>query len=102
MIIITSRCDDLLAPDNKRVIIPNGAMLNGSITNYSVEGQLRVNLVIGIAYESDVSKAKGLLLSMMMEDMFTLPIGAIFTFGGGFLLVIKYLGVVGNSKKDEI
>jgi len=58
----------LLTPNNKRVIIPNGAISNGSITNYSAEGQLRVDLAVGIAYESDVPKAKSLLLSMMMED----------------------------------
>ncbi len=58
----------LLSLDNKRVIIPNGAMSNGSITNYSAEGQLRVDLVIAIAYESDVPKAKSLLLSMMVEN----------------------------------
>ena len=58
----------LLTPNNKRVIIPNGAMSNGSITNYSVEGQLRVDLVIGVAYESDIPKAKSLLLNMITED----------------------------------
>lgn len=58
----------LLTPSNKRVIVPNGAMSNGSITNYSAEGQLRVDLVVGIAYESDVPKAKSLLLNMMLEN----------------------------------
>ena len=58
----------LLTPNNKRVIIPNGAMSNGSITNYSAEGQLRVDLVIGVAYESDIPKAKSLLLNMITED----------------------------------
>ena len=43
-------------------------MSNGSITNYSAEGQLRVDLVIGIAYKSDVAKAKSLLLGMMVEN----------------------------------
>lgn len=58
----------LLTPNNKQVIIPNGVMSNGCITNYSAEGKLRVDLVIGIAYESDVSKAKNLLLNMMTEN----------------------------------
>jgi len=58
----------ILTPDNKRIIIPNGAMSNGSITNFSAEGRLRVNLVIGIAYESDVQKAKSLLLDLITED----------------------------------
>jgi len=58
----------LLTPNNKRVIVPNGAMSNGSVVNYSAEGTLRVDLVIGIAYESDIPKAKELLLQMMQSD----------------------------------
>ncbi len=58
----------LITPDNKRIIIPNGAMSNGSITNYSAEGRLRVDMVIGIAYEADISKAKTLLSGMLAED----------------------------------
>ena len=58
----------LLTPNNKRVIIPNGALSNGSTVNYSSEGTLRVDLTIGIAYESDVSKAKEVLVQMMKEN----------------------------------
>lgn len=58
----------ILTPNNKRVIIPNGAMSNGSVTNYSAEGTLRVDLTIGIAYEADVPKAKSLLLKLISED----------------------------------
>jgi small conductance mechanosensitive channel len=55
----------LLSPSNKRIIIPNGAVSNGSIVNYSAEGVLRVDLVIGIAYESDIPQAKEVLHSAM-------------------------------------
>jgi small conductance mechanosensitive channel len=58
----------LVSPTNKRVIVPNGAMSNGSIINYSAEGELRVDLVVGIAYEADVPKAKSVLLKMMLEN----------------------------------
>lgn len=58
----------LLTPNNRRVIIPNGAMSNGSIINYSAEGLLRVDLVIGISYEADVPKAKSVLLNMLEEN----------------------------------
>jgi small conductance mechanosensitive channel len=58
----------LLTPDNKRVIIPNGAVSNGSIVNYSAEGILRVDLVIGIAYESDIPKAKEVLHKAMADN----------------------------------
>ncbi len=57
----------LLTPSNKRVIIPNGAVSNGSIVNYSAEGILRVDLVIGIAYEADIPKAKEVLYSAMAD-----------------------------------
>ena len=57
----------LLTPNNKRVIIPNGAVSNGSIVNYSAEGILRVDLVIGIAYESDIPKAKEVLHNVMAD-----------------------------------
>ncbi|MDX1774978.1 MAG: mechanosensitive ion channel [Desulfobulbales bacterium] len=58
----------LLTPDNKRVIIPNGAVSNGSIVNYSAEGILRVDMVIGIAYESDIPKAKEVLHKIMSDN----------------------------------
>jgi small conductance mechanosensitive channel len=57
----------LLTPNNKRVIIPNGAVSNGAIVNYSSEGILRVDLVIGIAYESDIPKAKEVLYKVMAD-----------------------------------
>lgn len=50
---------------NRRVIIPNGAMSNGSIINYSSEPWVRVDLIIGIAYEADIDKAKAILTEIM-------------------------------------
>ena len=58
----------LLTPANKRVIIPNCALSNGSVVNFSAEGTLRVDLTIGISYASDVPKAKEVLVQMMKEN----------------------------------
>jgi len=57
----------LLTPDNKTVIIPNGAISNGNITNYATEGMIRVDLTIGISYDSDIKKAKEVLLNVMTK-----------------------------------
>jgi len=57
----------LLTPENKTVIIPNGELSNGTITNYSREGKLRVDLVVGVAYDSDLEKAKAVLMRVMEE-----------------------------------
>lgn len=58
----------MLTPDNKTVIIPNGAISNGNITNYTMEGMIRVDLVIGISYDSDIKKARKLLMEAMESN----------------------------------
>lgn len=55
-------------PDNKLVIVPNAQITGGAITNYSAEPIRRVDLVIGISYDSDLRKAKQLLEEMLKND----------------------------------
>ncbi|GAA6153771.1 mechanosensitive ion channel family protein [Pseudoteredinibacter isoporae] len=55
----------LVTLDNKQVIVPNGAMSNGNVVNFSGEGQLRVDLSIGISYDSDIAKAKKVIMKVM-------------------------------------
>jgi len=55
----------ILTIDKKTVILPNGAIMNSDIVNYMKEGIIRVDLTVGIAYESDIQKARNLLLDVM-------------------------------------
>ncbi len=55
-------------PDNKRIIVPNGAISNGIITNFSAEQKRRVDFVFGIGYDDDIAKAKGILQRIFSED----------------------------------
>ena len=48
----------LLSPENKTIIIPNGAMSNGDIVNFTRKGRIRVDLLFGISYDSDIKKAR--------------------------------------------
>jgi len=48
-------------PDNQKIIIPNGAITAGTITNINAEPTRRVDLVVGIGYEDDIKKAKDVL-----------------------------------------
>ena len=48
-------------PDNKKIIIPNSQIMNGTITNYSAEKTRRVDLTFGVGYEADISKVKDIL-----------------------------------------
>ena len=55
-------------PDNKRIIIPNGAISNGIITNYSTEPTRRVDFVFGIGYGDDIGKAKEIIAAEIARD----------------------------------
>ncbi|MGM9601305.1 MAG: mechanosensitive ion channel family protein [Faecousia sp.] len=48
--------------DGKQVSIPNGALVNSHITNYSIENKRRVDILFPIAYEADVNQAKQLAM----------------------------------------
>jgi small conductance mechanosensitive channel len=58
----------LKTPDNKTVIIPNGALSNGSMVNYSTETTRRVDMVFGIGYGDSVEKAKTVLTKLADSD----------------------------------
>jgi small conductance mechanosensitive channel len=54
--------------DNKEIIVPNGAILGGNITNYSARPTRRVDMVFGISYDDDLRKAKQLLEEIIAAD----------------------------------
>lgn len=58
----------VLTPDNKRVTVPNGSLTNAAITNYSAEGQRRVELTFSVSYDCDIDKVKQILLSVAEND----------------------------------
>lgn len=51
--------------DNKVVTIPNGTITMSVLTNYSREETRRVDCVFNISYESDILKAKEILLNVV-------------------------------------
>ncbi len=58
----------LTTPDNKLAIIPNGAMGNGNIVNYTAEGKIRVDTMVGIGYDEDIKQAKDVLLEVLTSN----------------------------------
>ncbi len=55
----------LRSPQNELIIIPNGAISNGSLKNYSATEARRVDCTIGISYDSDIKKAKEVLMGIL-------------------------------------
>ncbi|MCD4737428.1 MAG: mechanosensitive ion channel [Bacteroidales bacterium] len=58
----------LNTPDNKIIIIPNGGLSNGPMTNYSTMPTRRVDFTFGIGYEDDIEKAKLSLEKIVTAD----------------------------------
>jgi small conductance mechanosensitive channel len=54
--------------DNKTIIIPNGALSNDKIINYTTEDTRLVEWVFGIGYEDEIDKAKNVLQEIIFSD----------------------------------
>ena len=58
----------LITPDSKHAIVPNGAMANGNIINYTKQGKIRVDTVVGVGYGEDIKKTKEVLLKVLKDN----------------------------------
>lgn len=57
----------LITPDNKKVIVPNGVVTSGVITNISGQGEIRVDMTFGIGYDDDIDQARKVMQSVALE-----------------------------------
>lgn len=58
----------LLTADNKAVILPNGQLANNSIVNITSQKERRMDIVVGISYQTDLKQAKEVLQTVLRED----------------------------------
>jgi small conductance mechanosensitive channel len=74
----------LKTADNKVVIVPNGSLSNGHITNYSREATRRADINLGIDYSSDIKQARDVLLKIAEDPRIHLdPAPVVFVTGLG-------------------
>lgn len=57
-----------LTGDNQKIIVPNGAITKGSITNVNANDTRRIDLVVGIGYNDDIKKAKDVLNTIIKSN----------------------------------
>lgn len=55
-------------PDNREIIVPNGAIYSGVITNYSARGTRRIDLLFSIGYEDDIRQARSVIEGVLAAD----------------------------------
>lgn len=58
----------LKTPDNKTIIIPNGGLSTGALTNYSTEPTRRVDWTFGIGYGDKIEDARAILNDILNAD----------------------------------
>lgn len=58
----------LNTPDNRLVIVPNGAIYSNTIVNYSALPTRRIDLIVRVAYGNDLAEIKNLIARLMAED----------------------------------
>jgi small conductance mechanosensitive channel len=54
--------------DNRRILMPNAKLLSDTIINYSKNPVRRIDLLIGVAYGSDLRQAQAALSAVLSED----------------------------------
>jgi len=55
----------LRTPDNKLVIVPNGAVYSGNVVNYSANDTRRLDLVFGVSYADDLDHVKRVMRAVL-------------------------------------
>ena len=58
----------LLTADNRRVVIPNGVLSNNSLVNVTAQDKRRLDIDVGIGYDSDLKLAKELCEKMLNHE----------------------------------
>ena len=58
----------LITFDNQMVVLPNGNLANSAITNVTKESTRRIDIPVGISYNSDIKAAKDALIELLNND----------------------------------
>ena len=64
---------DLVTFDNRRISLPNSALTNTAVVNYSREGTRRVDVTYSVSYSSDTDRVCRVLEDMVSKNPAVLP-----------------------------
>jgi small conductance mechanosensitive channel len=94
----------LLTSDLKTIILPNGAVSNGTIINYTKHGVLRGDVQVTVSANHDIDLVKQLLIEELLKNEFVLKnptpeVTAVKIIDGGVTLSIKAYSLSENYAK---
>lgn len=58
----------LLSVDNKNIVIPNGTLANSTVINVTARNHRRLEIKVGISYQSDIHQARNILEKILLDD----------------------------------
>ena len=58
----------LVTPDNRVVVLPNGTLANGTIVNFTRCGVRRLDIPVSISYEADIRKAREVIMQVLTAE----------------------------------
>lgn len=58
----------LITGNNQTIFVPNGALSNGNIINFSMEGKRRADLVFSVAYDANLKDVKNVIMNIMQQN----------------------------------
>lgn len=59
--------------DNRTVLVPNGTLINASLTNVTDQGKRRVDITVSVSYEENLGKVKAVLTDILLAEPRRLP-----------------------------
>jgi small conductance mechanosensitive channel len=58
----------IATPDNKKIIVPNGQLYGGVITNFNGYDTRRVDMTVGVSYDADLNQALDVINGVLARD----------------------------------
>lgn len=58
----------LLTADHKTVILPNGALSNGTIVNHTRHGNIRLDIPVSVSVENDIEKVRSVIFNVLDKN----------------------------------
>lgn len=91
----------LTTVDNKQVVIPNGTLSNSALTNVTAMDKRKLDLKVGIGYDSDLKQAKEILKEIYLNHPAVLKDEPVEVFVDGLEESSVCLGSRGWTKTED-
>lgn len=58
----------MASADNKKIVVPNSAIMSGTIVNITANDTRRVDMSVGVSYSDDLDKVQQIILDVLKAD----------------------------------